>query len=154
MVLRLDGPQERTASYSGRRIKHRNVRFWRARIFTEVARPERFELPTPRFVVWCSIQLSYGRLVPAAGQHPPAHGRIAIGSLPRWQARMAGRSGPLPLPAAGAEFDRAVGNDDAEGRPDRAVDQANLPAMRAEQLGRDRKPETGAAAAGGVLGAP
>ena len=29
-----------------------------------MARPERFELPTPRFVVWCSIQLSYGRFVP------------------------------------------------------------------------------------------
>ena len=26
-----------------------------------VARPERFELPTPKFVAWCSIQLSYGR---------------------------------------------------------------------------------------------
>ncbi len=31
-----------------------------------LARPERFERPTPRFVVWCSIQLSYGR-VPEAG---------------------------------------------------------------------------------------
>ena len=30
-----------------------------------LARPKRFELLTPRFVVWCSIQLSYGR---AAGQ--------------------------------------------------------------------------------------
>jgi hypothetical protein len=29
-----------------------------------VARPKRFELLTPRFVVWCSIQLSYGRLIP------------------------------------------------------------------------------------------
>ena len=28
----------------------------------EMARPKRFELLTPRFVVWCSIQLSYGRL--------------------------------------------------------------------------------------------
>ena len=28
-----------------------------------MARPERFELPTPRFVVWCSIQLSYGRVM-------------------------------------------------------------------------------------------
>src|SRR2546423_13006571 len=28
-----------------------------------VARPEGFEPPTPRFVVWCSIQLSYGRVV-------------------------------------------------------------------------------------------
>jgi hypothetical protein len=26
-----------------------------------MVRPERFERPTPRFVVWCSIQLSYGR---------------------------------------------------------------------------------------------
>jgi hypothetical protein len=26
-----------------------------------VARPERFERPTPKFVAWCSIQLSYGR---------------------------------------------------------------------------------------------
>ncbi len=28
-----------------------------------MARPKRFELLTPRFVVWCSIQLSYGRAV-------------------------------------------------------------------------------------------
>ncbi len=27
-----------------------------------LARPERFELPTPKFVAWCSIQLSYGRV--------------------------------------------------------------------------------------------
>ncbi len=26
----------------------------------EMAHPKRFELLTPRFVVWCSIQLSYG----------------------------------------------------------------------------------------------
>src|ERR1700679_107006 len=29
----------------------------------EMARPKRFELLTPRFVVWCSIQLSYGRVL-------------------------------------------------------------------------------------------
>jgi hypothetical protein len=29
--------------------------------FFAMARPERFELPAPRFVVLCSIQLSYGR---------------------------------------------------------------------------------------------
>jgi hypothetical protein len=33
---------------------------WRKSLIS-LARPERFELPTPRFVVWCSIQLSYGR---------------------------------------------------------------------------------------------
>ena len=27
----------------------------------KMARPEGFEPPAPRFVVWCSIQLSYGR---------------------------------------------------------------------------------------------
>ena len=26
----------------------------------KMVHPERFERPTPRFVVWCSIQLSYG----------------------------------------------------------------------------------------------
>ena len=30
---------------------------------SEMAHPKRFELLTPRFVVWCSIQLSYGCLV-------------------------------------------------------------------------------------------
>jgi hypothetical protein len=29
-----------------------------------LARPNGFEPLTPRFVVWCSIQLSYGRLIP------------------------------------------------------------------------------------------
>ena len=31
------------------------------RALSYVARPERFELTTPRFEAWCSIQLSYGR---------------------------------------------------------------------------------------------
>src|SRR5580692_6076209 len=49
-----------------------------------MARPERFELPTPRFVVWCSIQLSYGR-VAGRSRKDPREGRIAIGSAPPWQ---------------------------------------------------------------------
>ncbi len=33
-----------------------------ARLATiSLARPEGFEPPTPRSVVWCSVQLSYGR---------------------------------------------------------------------------------------------
>jgi hypothetical protein len=34
-----------------------------ANLFDFMARPKRFELLTPRFVVWCSIQLSYGRVL-------------------------------------------------------------------------------------------
>ena len=34
-----------------------------AGFFMQMVRPERFELPTPKFVAWCSIQLSYGRVV-------------------------------------------------------------------------------------------
>src|SRR5690606_5226838 len=30
-----------------------------------LARPEGFEPPTPKFVAWCSIQLSYGRVAEA-----------------------------------------------------------------------------------------
>ena len=36
-----------------------------------LARPERLELPTPRFVVWCSIQLSYGRSRRRGVAEPP-----------------------------------------------------------------------------------
>src|SRR5438874_8237330 len=36
-----------------------------------MARPKRFELLTPRFVVWCSIQLSYGRVSPGCGPKAP-----------------------------------------------------------------------------------
>jgi hypothetical protein len=36
----------------------------RHRICGKMARPERFELPTTKFVAWYSIQLSYGRMVP------------------------------------------------------------------------------------------
>jgi hypothetical protein len=31
---------------------------WCSRFYEKMARPKRFELLTPRFVVWCSIQLS------------------------------------------------------------------------------------------------
>jgi hypothetical protein len=41
----------------------------------KVARPERFERPTPRFVVWCSIQLSYGRAGPFSEGAEPSRER-------------------------------------------------------------------------------
>src|SRR5436305_1024639 len=83
---------------------------------------------------------------------PGRNGRIAIGSFPPWQARISrGASGSDPLAAPRAEFDCAIGDDDAERGADRAVDQPNLATMGADQLGRDRKPEPGAAAAGRPL---
>ena len=43
-----------------------------------LARPRRFELLTPRFVVWCSIQLSYGRI--RAGLAPPTGANTYTGA--------------------------------------------------------------------------
>ncbi len=48
-----------------------------ADVWWVVARPKRFELLTPRFVVWCSIQLSYGRGAPCLKETTPP--------LARWQ---------------------------------------------------------------------
>ena len=42
-----------------------------------LARPEGFEPPTPKFVVWCSIQLSYGRLLRIAREMLPDQPRPA-----------------------------------------------------------------------------
>jgi site-specific DNA recombinase len=45
------GVQKRTSAHARRRLKRKNGGFWRAQFYTEVARPKRFELLTPRFVV-------------------------------------------------------------------------------------------------------
>src|SRR5262245_55561815 len=42
------------------------------------------------------------------------------------------------------QLDRAVGDGHPEGRPDGALDQSDLAAMSAHQLGRDRKAKAGA----------
>src|SRR3984957_10401669 len=66
-----------------------------------MARPKRFELLTPRFVVWCSIQLSYGRVSlgpfglnsPAASNkvlERPPRSALATGFRPAWQGRKVG----------------------------------------------------------------
>ena len=43
----------------------------------ELARPERFELPTTKFVAWYSIQLSYGRVEPSIIQQDAAEAAAA-----------------------------------------------------------------------------
>src|SRR6187401_46150 len=64
---------------------------------------------------------------------------------------MASASRPLPLAAPGPDIDRAVRNGEAESCADRAVDQADVAAMRADKLGRDGEPEPGAATPRGAL---
>jgi hypothetical protein len=66
--------------------------------------------------------------------------RILILSLPASRARAPRR-----------ELDRAVGNGEPEGRPDGAFDEADLAAVGAHELGRNRKAEPGAAGAGRAL---
>jgi hypothetical protein len=84
---------------------------------TEVARPKGFEPLTPRFVVWCSIQLSYGRPRRAIERRPagsrssrrsarslqedagPAWPGVADGRGRSWPAVVeAGRSGRSARP--------------------------------------------------------
>lgn len=50
----------------------------------KMARPKRFELLTPRFVVWCSIQLSYGRASGRVRHKPrdPVETPAAMWSVP------------------------------------------------------------------------
>src|SRR5262252_8003722 len=124
-----------------------------------LARPEGFEPPTPRFVVWCSIQLSYGRPVPRRRmrrQIPTARHsyrlsanlarlrfrpirRIHIGISPRLLSRMGA------FVAAFVERDWAIGDFQAERCPDGSVDQRDLAAVGAHEFVRDHEAKAGAA---------
>src|SRR6516225_1945854 len=53
--------------------------------------------------------------------------------------------------APGAELHRAVGDGQAQGRADRALDEADFAAMSPHQLRGDGEPETGPAGAGRAL---
>jgi hypothetical protein len=57
-----------------------------------MARPKRFELLTPRFVVWCSIQLSYGRFARRPGNIPACGARLCY----RFRASLASAGAPVP----------------------------------------------------------
>jgi hypothetical protein len=79
MTARYNAPKTRTVIDTGTLGRRATLFGARSKIPSEslpafmlkylqrLARPERFELPTPRFVVWCSIQLSYGRAGPLKG---------------------------------------------------------------------------------------
>ena len=85
-----------------------------------MARPKRFELLTPRFVVWCSIQLSYGRVFrlrfglnsPHAfrTKSGPRESALATGSGPAWQgpaAPVAADRRPIAGSRKGVPYARA-----------------------------------------------
>ena len=91
----------------------------------KLARPERLELPTPRFVVWCSIQLSYGRRGRGGGLayrfggrkclDRPGVGWRGVGSsmagfwvLSGGRCSGLGPPSPKPLPPAGEGFWRVL----------------------------------------------
>src|SRR5215470_9556958 len=99
-----------------------------------LARPKRFELLTPRFVVWCSIQLSYGRFLRLRGpgglrfareMFRPAD-RRNIGISYRFRSRKArqrpgvvcGCLRPRPLAPAHIELDRPIRDGETERRSD------------------------------------
>jgi hypothetical protein len=66
------GAHRRRGTGAGRGPGQRSARS--SLTYSEMARPKGFEPLTPRFVVWCSIQLSYGRIRtmrPAKAAGPP-----------------------------------------------------------------------------------
>ena len=120
--------------------------------FELVARPKRFELLTPRFVVWCSIQLSYGRVWPSNGifgegelepkrKISEASSLAVKQALPNplpaqrqgWRAR--GRSSAKP--ARTLQFHHSIGDGDAEGGAAVIADKRYLTAMSLDQLPRN-----------------
>ena len=76
-----------------------NSRNWRKSLIL-LARPKRFELLTPKFVVWCSIQLSYGRFARRPG-NIPAFGAGLSYSLRRVLASAGAPGAGLANPAPG-----------------------------------------------------
>src|SRR5713101_7388209 len=101
------------------------VRAQISRRSVNLARPKRFELLTPRFVVWCSIQLSYGRFCAKRGPASAvaADGAIAKGSVRRWQGfgsgprTKAGGERPIRSLATGRWADAGFGVAMRFGRP-------------------------------------
>jgi len=102
-----------------------------------MARPKRFELLTPRFVVWCSIQLSYGRLL--RGTDAPAQRAIAIAQASYWQGILRLRS--RALRAMRFQINHLIGNGELECGANRAFDQPDLATMSVDQFSRDGEAE-------------
>jgi hypothetical protein len=69
-----------------------------------LARSERFELPTPRFEVWCSIQLSYERLA----VHHNAEVRKAV-ALPEVKSRLEAIGGDVGATSPAELRERVAG---------------------------------------------
>ena len=85
------------------KTRHNGASRQRSIVLKKMARPKGFEPLTPRFVVWCSIQLSYGRLptFDAGEQHS--------GAPCRPSGRRRGDCYSLVPPNASGDFHDPVG---------------------------------------------
>ena len=79
--------------------------------YSVMVRPERFERPTYGFVVHCSIQLSYGRILSSTGRNVVDQGETVL----RMLKGMSGRVQPekpslvnLPPPLSHAQLSRRI----------------------------------------------
>ena len=72
-----ENPAAASHTLPNRDFREAEDRGYRYNSLKIMARPEEFELPTPKFVVWCSIQLSYGRASLRSGNSIPC-GRGAV----------------------------------------------------------------------------
>src|SRR5438477_11496294 len=62
--------------------------YGRSKYLRSLARPRGVEPLTPRSVVWCSIQLSYGRLCHAAAGMPAARAATITPAFRLWQGHL------------------------------------------------------------------
>ena len=75
-----------------------------------MAHPKRFELLTPRFVVWCSIQLSYGCVGQAcSGPHRPMQGQNRAAGRREGGVSATAQAG-VAAPAGGSSRGRRMTN--------------------------------------------
>src|ERR1700748_986644 len=99
-----------------------------------LARPKRFELLTPRFVVWCSIQLSYGRFARWPGNVPACSAGLSY----RFRASLASAGSKsraakdLPPPAYDREGTATARN---RGADEKCGDQRNVSGLRLQPAG-------------------
>src|SRR5882757_2671308 len=102
------------------------------RMAVKMARPKRFELLTPRFVVWCSIQLSYGRVFRETSWAKRPDASELIGNVAKERFSYPLRPG---LASAGTRV--LTGDLAGANRPDRTIKRSKTRDLRPRALVAD-----------------